>query len=146
MHPPRVLGVGVVLPPVAARVSSRAAAAAVSAVATVSRSVASQLSTEGRTSSRRPASPASCSAASSSPAPLRSAPTRLDIVAVSSARTAGSSRPSRAGDGGAAAVGTGSSRPSASPIRPAKTSPSSSEFDASRLAPCTPVQATSPQA
>ena len=34
----------------------------------------------------------------------------------------------------------------ASTTRAAKTMPSSSEFDASRLAPCTPVQATSPAA
>ena len=37
-------------------------------------------------------------------------------------------------------------RSTSSAIRRPNTSPSSSEFEASRLAPCTPVQAASPQA
>ena len=47
-----------------------------------------------------------------------------------------------------APVGDGPSLPPtiASTTRGANTMPSSSELDASRLAPCTPVQATSPQA
>ena len=52
---------------------------------------------------------------------------------------------------GASAVGRLAPAPAGPPamsaaIRRANTSPSSSEFDASRFAPCTPVQATSPQA
>ena len=57
-----------------------------------------------------------------------------------------STRPGRAGVGGRLRP-RGAARPgSTSAIRREKTSPSSSELEASRLAPCTPEQATSPVA
>ena len=88
---------------------------------------------------------------------LGSAPERIEIDGRTHLRwrigsqpeSAPVSRWSETSGGGAAGAGGASfalSSASAWPARSAKTSPSSSEFEASRLAPCTPVEATSPTA
>ena len=63
---------------------------------------------------------------------------RRDAGSTTQPAPVGAGQPGRPGRAGRAAM--------SSAIRRAKTSPSSSELEASRLAPCTPVQATSPQA
>ena len=98
--------------------------------------------------SSRSVSAASSAAARSRPGPLRSTPAYAVMIRCTSPRTSGSS------SAGAGALGGLRGRRGARrgrraarrPIRWAKTSPSSRELEASRFAPCTPVQATSPQA
>ena len=85
----------------------------------------------------------------------RITPHSVDMQCCSAARTSADTTPadtreapsaaqSRSG-AGVVDPGASASRMSAA-IRRANTSPSSSELEASRLAPCTPVQAASPQA
>ncbi len=62
------------------------------------------------------------------------------------ASVAGSGRTEGAGCGTGAPAARGAAATMSSTIRSAKTRPSRSEFEASRLAPWTPVQATSPHA
>jgi hypothetical protein len=67
------------------------------------------------------------------------------VAAVIAGRAVGAIAPAQpVGDAGATAAG--SSAASSAAQRRAATRPSVIEFDASRLAPCTPVQATSPTA
>src|SRR5699024_3301713 len=105
---------------------------------------------------------ASCAAAASSSAPVRSRPTRSHIspcswvrvqpvgdeadastvpaAATSAATTSAAATPV------AAASAAAASAAAASAARAPNTAPSSSEFEASRFAPCTPVRAHSPAA
>ncbi len=76
----------------------------------------------------------------------RSTPAPAAIVPATARRASAATRPESAGRLHRRLGSAGRSASSARPIRSAKTRPSSREFDASRLAPCTPVQATSPQA
>ena len=80
------------------------------------------------------------------PAALRRTPTLAVITASDSRITAGSTRPAGRVSGAGSRRGGSPSRATAAAIRREKTRPSSRELEASRLAPCTPEQATSPVA
>ena len=92
-----------------------------------------------------PARSASTSAAAVSPVAERSTPAREVIVSCSSLRAPPATRPA-VRPSGEGSRHSPSSAGSTVAMRRANTSPSSSEFDASRLAPWTPEQATSPLA
>ena len=99
----------------------------------------------------REARAASSASVRASDSAERSTPEPADITCWISARTGGSSRTCSTASSPAGSTGTGTSvhgrlLARSAPIRSAKTRPSSSELEASRFAPWTPVQATSPQA
>ena len=130
----------------APRVSSRRLAAATSAPATACSPVASQASGDGAVPVRS-AERGERRARLGERARRCAAPRRRPIIAAP--RSVAHARVEQ----GRAARRTGPARPAAagrprgrSPIRAANTRPSSRQLEASRLAPCTPVQATSPQA
>ena len=125
------------------RVSVRSAAASASAVLIVCRLVVSQAGVPGVASpgsrARRKAS------ASARPSAWRSTPTRVVITSCMPRRRSPAISPS----GRSSAAGSAHARSSpgsTSAIRREKTRPSSSELEASRLAPWTPEHATSPVA
>ena len=125
------------------RVSVRIAAAAARAVLMVWRLLVSHAG--GPTSGSPGSSVPRKSIASARPVAWRSTPTRVVITSCIARRRSPSTRPS--GRSSAAGSAHGRSSPgSTSAIRRENTRPSSSELDASRLAPCTPEQATSPVA
>ena len=130
------------------RLSVRVAAAATIARATVARLVDSKAARVASTPVAAVAITASrAAAAASSDSASRSTPTWRDIAARTAVRWEASIR-AAAGSGPsvAAAARSGSSQARSRPRRVPATIPSVRLFDASRLAPCTPVRDTSPTA
>ncbi len=110
----------------------------------MSRFVASQAAVFGV--ARDSASRDSSLAAVPSESAVRSTPAPRVMVRCRSGRIAASATQAGVMFTRTGSAWGGRSRPMSSAIRLAKTRPSSSELLASRFAPCTPVQATSPQA
>ncbi len=134
------------------RLSVRSAAAAVSAVATwctfvVSHSAACGCATTSLASCASVRTAARRVAAAASPSPSRRTPGPADAIDWMRERAAAAT--SADGPGRSTGSPTSSSPEATRSVicraaRWAKTKPSSSEFDARRFAPCTPVHATSP--